>query len=638
MGVFEHFPYTNFHDLNLDWIIQELQKLTVSVQDFVSINAIKYADPIQWDITSQYEKNTVVLDVDGNAYLSVQPVPAGVSLDRTEFWTNIGNFSALWENVKSAIAVPDEGHNTTASAARQPNTLVWVDGKLLEVTSSMKAGDRYNTNVGGNSRLYTMQMLLDALLTETHNRENAVTMLESGLESEIADRKAADTAIREDIRNSESATTLYNALKNGFIGDGETDNNGAFSAFKTSHPDKTVLYFPAGMYYFSNPISIPDDYTIFGDGENTVFIFLNDGFTIPGFRVAIHDISVKTRNGGTGLVIASSYGSYNNIAFNDAIGFFNPAIKVGIDKITWFNIINNIHINTSGADYKGGAGIAIASCSNNLLSNIIISKKDAAFRFEKAENGVIDGCQIVNANVTTCNYGIYGRDASAVFISNSIFDQISKDAVNAVRCKSFYFDNCYISNGWNGDDTSKIINMNSCNAVSFINSSLHGNPSNFGATFSKCTDIVVRNCTVTHATTAISVTNDCNNVRIDNVFFGELVTTSVSAQGTATYFSNLTGNAKTHVYSGLSEIGFMMPTYTRVKAGTGNSVTVPLNIPSYIATPTAIVFTPLSINIPMWFEYTYPNENPSVIIRKVDGSNFNNENFNLGYAFPVIAK
>ena len=51
MGAFEHFPYTNFHDLNLNWIIQELQKLTVSVQDFISINAIKYADPIQWYLT-----------------------------------------------------------------------------------------------------------------------------------------------------------------------------------------------------------------------------------------------------------------------------------------------------------------------------------------------------------------------------------------------------------------------------------------------------------------------------------------------------------------------------------------------------------------------------------------------------------
>ena len=117
MGAFEYFPYTNFHDLNLDWIVQELEKLTGDVRDFISINAIKYADPIQWDITSQYEKNTVVLDKNGNAYLSVQAVPAGVSLDRTEYWTNIGNFSALWESVKQAITIPDEGHSTTASSA-----------------------------------------------------------------------------------------------------------------------------------------------------------------------------------------------------------------------------------------------------------------------------------------------------------------------------------------------------------------------------------------------------------------------------------------------------------------------------------------------------------------------------------------
>ena len=43
MGAFEYFPYTNFHDLNLDWIVQELEKLTGDVRDFISINAIKYA-------------------------------------------------------------------------------------------------------------------------------------------------------------------------------------------------------------------------------------------------------------------------------------------------------------------------------------------------------------------------------------------------------------------------------------------------------------------------------------------------------------------------------------------------------------------------------------------------------------------
>lgn len=51
-------PYTNFHDLNLDWIIEVLNEFNTKLTDFVSLATIKYADPIQWDITSQYEANT----------------------------------------------------------------------------------------------------------------------------------------------------------------------------------------------------------------------------------------------------------------------------------------------------------------------------------------------------------------------------------------------------------------------------------------------------------------------------------------------------------------------------------------------------------------------------------------------------
>lgn len=33
MGVFEQFPYTNFHDLNLDWIIKKVKDLDNKVND-----------------------------------------------------------------------------------------------------------------------------------------------------------------------------------------------------------------------------------------------------------------------------------------------------------------------------------------------------------------------------------------------------------------------------------------------------------------------------------------------------------------------------------------------------------------------------------------------------------------------------
>lgn len=96
MGLFDQFPYTNFHELNLDWILRALKELEKTIDQFVSINSLKYADPIQWDITSQYEKNTIVIDPQtGTAYISIQPVPAGVTLTETDYWTvvfNLKNF------------------------------------------------------------------------------------------------------------------------------------------------------------------------------------------------------------------------------------------------------------------------------------------------------------------------------------------------------------------------------------------------------------------------------------------------------------------------------------------------------------------------------------------------------------------
>lgn len=33
MGVFEQFPYTNFHELNLDWIIKQVKQFQISLDN-----------------------------------------------------------------------------------------------------------------------------------------------------------------------------------------------------------------------------------------------------------------------------------------------------------------------------------------------------------------------------------------------------------------------------------------------------------------------------------------------------------------------------------------------------------------------------------------------------------------------------
>lgn len=204
-------PYTNFHDLNLDWIMDELNEFNTKLTNFVSLATIKYANPIQWDITSQYEANTVVVDSNGNAYLSVQPVPSGVSLDRTEYWTKIGNFDELWADVKKAITPNDEGHSPTATADRAVNDLVWVNGSLVRVTRVMSAGDAYvpGSNCVSSSTNEVLHYLINAfnegLSAEKTARENADTQLQKAIDAEKTDRENADSQLQTAIDNETQA-------------------------------------------------------------------------------------------------------------------------------------------------------------------------------------------------------------------------------------------------------------------------------------------------------------------------------------------------------------------------------------------------------------------------------------------------
>ena len=164
--MFNQYPYINVNDLNLDYILSQIKVMMNEVTNFVSINAIKYADPIQWDITRQYEKNTIVIDpVTGTAYISVAPVPAGVALTRPEYWTvvfDLGsfvtraaqNFTSHWEQ------------DTTLTATFPSNVgdwLVWGD-VLYKVISPIVTGNQYVE--GSNIEHFTIEELYNEILNE----------------------------------------------------------------------------------------------------------------------------------------------------------------------------------------------------------------------------------------------------------------------------------------------------------------------------------------------------------------------------------------------------------------------------------------------------------------------------------------
>lgn len=125
-------PFTNFHDLNLDWIIKALTDINQRLANFVSLNTIKYADPIKWDITSQYPQNTLVLDPqDGTAYLSVQPVPPGVQITNADYWTPVFTLQNFIDPLKKAITAAPQQENGQAATEQLPSNSVFFVGDTL---------------------------------------------------------------------------------------------------------------------------------------------------------------------------------------------------------------------------------------------------------------------------------------------------------------------------------------------------------------------------------------------------------------------------------------------------------------------------------------------------------------------------
>jgi hypothetical protein len=472
-------PYTNFHDLNLDWIIEVLNEFNTKLTNFVSLATIKYADPIQWDITNQYEANTVVVDSNGNAYLSVRPVPSGVSLDRVEFWTKIGNFDELWADVKKAITPNDEGHSPTATADRAVNDLVWVNGSLVRVTKAMTAGDAYvpGSNCVSSSTNEVLHYLITAfneglsaeqtareeadtqlqtaIETEQTTRENADNQLQTAIEAEQTARKNTDNQLQTAIEAEQTAReNADNQLQNSInqmqtyvsaLGAGIKANDQSAAAQNTStlqqllDAGKTV-YFPSGKYYMSAALYMKRGCGIIGENmRDTALIWITASNGI------IYDLEYKAPN------------TYDDIYFTiriESLALYGVGATNGagsgiyIRNKTWTDTAHQDH-----EEYRKIKGDSYAlECRNSVIRDIIVS----GWLIGINSSLYIAYVSIINAFVDTCDLGI-----DAKFSDSELCNIVVTYCYNGVLCETEANKWCNLAikmNGWRAsyDDTHTI--------------------------------------------------------------------------------------------------------------------------------------------------------------------------------------
>lgn len=263
MGLFDHFPYTNVHELNLDWIMEQLLTLKTTIEQFVSINALKYADPIQWNITSQYEKNTIVIDpLTGTAYISVQPVPAGVALTRTEYWTVVFDLGSFV--VRAAKNFTNRWEEDTTLTATFPTLagdwLVWGD-VLYRALTNITAGDTYV--VGSNIEHFTIEELYNTYLNTIADIRTMVGNLDdlntsdkdsivNAINSVVSALETLNNFVNPDAPLSTNADTITEAINELF----ETSNDIVVVRSTMSQSEIADIianhhnvYFDGGNYY-----------------------------------------------------------------------------------------------------------------------------------------------------------------------------------------------------------------------------------------------------------------------------------------------------------------------------------------------------------------------------------------------------
>ena len=442
-------PYTNFHDLNLDWIMETLNEFNTKLTNFVSLATIKYANPIQWNITSQYEANTVVVDSNGNAYLSVQPVPSGVSLDRVEFWTKIGNFDELWADVKKAITPNDEGHSPTSTAARAVNDLVWVDGALVRVTRAMIAGDAYvpGSNCVSSSTNEVLHYLItafnDGLRAEQTARVDADTQLQTAINAEQTDRENADTQLQTAINAEQTArenadTQLQTAIDTettareeaindlkkftvdlkvfitpemyGAKGDGSTDDTAAIrAAFNAANANKPIIL--TGQYYCTGTITVKRDTTVIGAASRprAVLIpyFIFDNAVNPAFSiVGAQDSDVDY--GGT----------LENVTFKGVtVGLKNPATAASVAfKVQWARFFTledcSVYGFTTAVDFANNNGMLIKNFEYSTNGSVNVTV------FNKFNNDGNTGLKLQHIVINNFSEGI----SKAIVLSDTTAD------------------------------------------------------------------------------------------------------------------------------------------------------------------------------------------------------------------------
>lgn len=399
-GFWNNYPGTDLHEIDLHYVLMQLLQLRKDMQQVVDSQAITFADPINWNITSQYPANQVVLDSNGDGYISRQPVPAGIPLSNSNYWTQIFSFNDIADRIRASIAV-NAGTSATTPQALAINDLVWWQGDIYRALAAMPAGTAFIE--GTNVERYTVDDKIDLIaatinqfVTDLQNLIDTVDGLDNALQGEIQDRGDADTALQ---------TAIDDEIRDRIAADDELDE-------KIDYVNSRIQqYFGhRGNWFYVDGTGGDDD---------------NDGSMDHPFKT-IEKALLKANDGyanlSIGMLTSGTYtvDDYNNLTYL-SLHIYSYAPDVIIDFARTDFTTYGLHLNLRGENGK----------------LIIRSGGENGFHFESgqlyAENVYFNfPCRIIgtNCHFRECEFdSIHASESNIVFNGALAFHNESRVAV-----------------------------------------------------------------------------------------------------------------------------------------------------------------------------------------------------------------
>lgn len=174
---FHKYPYTDFHELNLDWVLEELKKYYTYIK---------------------YLQNAISVPNEG---------------DNERYSANYEKDDLFWWNDELYIVTNSDGVNAGAIISTSDCRLVSIDELLQNETAARQAADtalQNALNTESATREQADNDLSTAITTERAARISADNTLQANIDAEAATREAADNELRALLAEGEGgAEKLY---------------------------------------------------------------------------------------------------------------------------------------------------------------------------------------------------------------------------------------------------------------------------------------------------------------------------------------------------------------------------------------------------------------------------------------------